>query len=141
MALQECWELYEKQYQGRVVRLRLNDAIEEYVCHPRYMHQVCISMQLNDVDENGFPFPEECKLLDELELLLKDRLEPQQISVFAAVITSEGLRMYIIYTYRPEFCQTVVKEINKDWIYHGISSTTQEDRNWQTIESLLEHAC
>jgi uncharacterized protein DUF695 len=139
MALQECWGLYEKQYEGHPLRVRLNEGIEEYVCHPRYMYQVCITVSLNDVDENGFPFPEECKLLDELEMLFKDKLQQQQISVFAAVLTSDGSRIYILYTYLPDFCQNAVDELNNDWIYHEIVTTTQEDRNWETIEALLEN--
>jgi len=139
MALQECWGLYEKEYEGNPLRIRLNEGIEDYVCHPRYMHQICIAVPLNDIDESGFPFPEECKLLDELEMLLKDKLEQQQISVFAAVITSNGFRVFILYTYLPDFCLKTVNELNNDWIYHPISSTTQEDRNWETIEDLIEN--
>lgn len=139
MALQECWGLYEKEFEGNPLRLRLNEGIEDYVCHPRYMHQICIAVPLNDVDENGFPFPEECKLLDELEMLLKDKLEQQQISVCAAVITSNGFRVFILYTYLPDFCIKTVNELNNDWIYHPITSTTEEDRNWETIEDLIEN--
>jgi len=139
MALQECWGLYEKQHEGNPLRVRLNEGIEDYVCHPRYMHQVCIAVPLNNIDENGFPFPEECKLLDELEMLLKEKLEQQQISIFAAVVTSNGFRVFILYTYQPDFCLNVISEINQDWIYHPISSTTQEDRNWETIEDLIEN--
>jgi len=137
MAHQECWGLFEKQYDGRPLRVRLNEGIEEYVCHPRYMHLVCIAVPLNDADENGFPYPEECKLLDELELVLKDRLQQQQVSVFAAVITSDGVRVFILYTYQPDFCQQVVQDTDLEWIYHQISATTHEDRNWETIEALL----
>jgi len=138
MALQECWGLYEKQYEGRPLRVRLNEGIEEYVCHPRYMHQVCITVPLNDADENGFPYPEECKLLDELEMLLKDKLQQQQVSVFAAILTSDGARIYILYTYLPDFCTQFISELNNDWIYHTITATTQEDRNWEMIEALTE---
>jgi len=137
MSYQECWGLYEKQYQGHPLRIRLNEGIQDYVCHPRYMHQVCISVPLNETDENGFPYAEECKLLDELESLLKDRLQEQQYSVFAAIITHNGVRLYILYTYIPDYCQKIAREINSDWIYHQFSSTTQEDKNWETIESLL----
>ena len=137
MAHQECWGLFEKQYDGRPLRVRLNEGIEAYVCHPRYMHLVCIAVPLNDADENGFPYPEECKLLDELELVLKDRLQQQQISVFAAVITSDGFRVFILYTYQPEFCLQVVQDTDLEWIYHQISVTTHEDRHWETIEALL----
>ena len=139
MSLQECWGLYEKQHEGHSLRVRLNEGVADYVCHPRYMHQVCVAVPLNEEDENGFPFPEECKLLDELELLLKDRLERQQISISVAVLTSDGFRVFIFYTYLPEFCLQAVNDLNNDWIYHSIATTTQEDRNWETIEALLEN--
>jgi len=140
MASQECWGLYEKLFEGYPLRVRLNESIEDYVCHPRYMHQVSISVPLNTVDESGFAFPEECKLLDELETLLKDKLQQQQISIFAAVLTSSGSRIYILYTYLPEFCVNTVNDLNKDWIYHSLSANAQEDRNWETIEALMEDA-
>ncbi|VAW65347.1 hypothetical protein MNBD_GAMMA09-2941 [hydrothermal vent metagenome] len=138
MVNQECWGLYEKQLNDRLIRVRLNEGIEDYVCHPRYMHQVCISVPLNDEDENGFPFPEECKLLDELELLLKNGLEEQQLSVFVAVVTSGGVRLYFIYTSQPDSCLELLEKINADWIYHQLSADAREDRNWQAIEALLQ---
>lgn len=137
MTNQECWGLYEKQYDDHPLRLRLNESIEEYVCHPRYKNMVCVVIPLNDADENGFAYPEECKLLDELELVLRDRLEENQLSVFAAAVTSDGFRMYVTYTYHIETCEEIVNEVNKDWIYHDLSVTAQEDRNWEAIESLV----
>jgi len=137
MALQECWGLYEKQFEGQPLRVRLNEGIEDYVCHPRYMHQICVVVPLNDADENGFPFPEESKLFDELELLLKEKLELQQISVFAAVLTLDACRIFVLYTYRPDFCLQAVEQLNKQWIYHSIVAIAQEDRNWETIEALI----
>jgi len=137
MAQQDCWGLYEKQLEGHAVRIRLNEGIEEYVCHPRYMYQLTITVALNDVDENGFPYPEECKLLDELELLLKDRLEQQQVAVFVAVVTTRGHRLYILYTYMPDFCKKVTAETDRLWIYHELSSESQEDRHWEMVEGLL----
>ncbi|VAW58869.1 hypothetical protein MNBD_GAMMA11-630 [hydrothermal vent metagenome] len=137
MVKQECWQLYEKQLDGQPLRVRLNKAIEDYVCHPRYKYQISITVPLNDEDEGGFPFPEECKLLDELELLLKDKLQAQQLSVFAAVLTSGGVRMYLIYTSQPDTCLKMIDEINADWIYHHLSSNAREDRDWEIIEELL----
>ncbi len=138
MARQECWKLYERQLDGRLLRIRLNEAIEDYICHPRYSYQVSISVPLNDTDKSGFPFPEECKLLDELELLLKDRLQAQQLSVFAAVLTRAGVRLYLIYTCNPDICLSMIDKINTDWIYHSLSSGAREDSKWEAIEELLE---
>jgi len=137
MAQYDCWGLYEKQFEGHAVRIRLNEGVGEYVCHPRYMYQHTITVPLNDVDESGFPFPEECKLLDELEMLLKDRLEEQQVAVFVAVVTTLGYRLYILYTYMPDFCKKVTMETDRLWIYHQLSSTSEEDRDWKMVEDLL----
>jgi len=133
---QECWGLYEKNYDNYSLRIRLNESIEKYVCHPRYKYMLCISIPLNDADENGFAYPEECKLLDELELLLRDQLEEQQLSVFAAVITSDGFRMYIAYTFQTSVCEEIVQRINDGWVYHDVSVHVQEDKNWETIASI-----
>ena len=137
MAYQEYWELNKTQLDGQDVNIRVNGGIEEYVCHPRYMYQISIAVTLNDIDEKGMPYAAEEKLLDELELLLRDKLENQKISVFAAAVTTQGVRLYIIYTYIPDFCKKVVDEINRIWVYHSISHSQQEDRYWETIESLL----
>jgi len=137
MSNQECWGLYEKKYEDHPLRLRINESIEEYVCHPRYKYLLCVSIPLNDPDENGFAYPEECKLLDELELMLRDKLEDQQLSIFAAVITSDGFRLHLAYTYNTKVCEEFIQQINQDWIYHDISVTVQEDKNWEAIESLL----
>ncbi len=137
MAYQEYWELNKTHYDGHPINIRVNDGIEDYVCHPRYMYQISIAVALNDTDDFGFPYEEECRLLDELEQLFRERLENQKISIFAAAVTADGFRLYIIYTYIPDFCKKVIEEVNRMWIYHSISLSQQEDRNWETIEALL----
>ncbi len=139
MAYQEYWDLYKTHYDGQAVNIRLNQGIEEYVCHPRYMYQINICVPLNHMDDLGFPFDEESRLLDELEELLREKLETQKVSVFAASVTCNGIRMYIIYTYIPDYCKKVVDEINRVWVYHSISHTQQEDRYWETIEQILQN--
>ncbi len=139
MAYQEYWELYKKHQDGQTVNIRLNQGIEDYVCHPRYMYQVNIAVPLNHIDEQGLPYAEESRLLEELEMLLRERLETQKVSVFAASITSEGYRMFIIYTFIPDYCKKVVDEINRVWIYHSLSHSQQEDRYWETIEEIIKN--
>ena len=137
MPQQEYWGLYEKQLDGVPVRVRMNKGLEEYICHPRYMYQVTITVPLNDIDEHGMPFPEESRLLDELELLLRDRLVVHKVSVFVAVITTEGFQIFVLYTYMPDFCELAVHETNRLWIYHRLSCKCQEDREWEVVEGLL----
>lgn len=137
MAYQEYWELYETKYDGLPVNIRVNEGIENYVCHPRYMYQITISVTLNDADAQGLPYEEESRLLDELERVLRDRLENQKISIFAAVVTSDGVRRYILYTFIPDFCRKVAAEIDRVWVYHAISHEQKEDRYWETIEALI----
>jgi aspartate-semialdehyde dehydrogenase len=138
MAKPECWGLYEMQYDEHPLRLRLNESIEEFICHPRYKHLLCITIPLNDVDENGFAHAEECKLLDEVELILRDQLEAQQLCVFVAAVTSDGFRLYLTYSSQVAACEDILAAVNQDWIYHSISSYAQEDRNWEALEALLE---
>ncbi len=137
MAYQDYWELYETKHGGMPVSIRLNEGIEDYVCHPRYMYQVTVSITLNDASPQGLPYEDESRLLDELEQVLRDRLENQKISVFAAAVTADGVRKYILYTYIPDFCKKVIAEIDRVWIYHSIGHSQQEDRYWETIESLI----
>ena len=137
MAYQESWELYDTHFDGLLATVKLNEGVENYVCHPKYMYQMSIAVPLNNADAGGFPYPEENQLLDELEALLRDKLENHQISVFAAVVTADGFRLYILYTYIPDFCKKVIEETDRVWVYHSISSSLQEDKNWEMIESLL----
>ncbi len=139
MAYQDYWELYKTHNDGQTINIRLNQGIEDYVCHPRYMYQVDIHVPLNQVDAAGFPYEDESRLLEELELLLRDRLESQKVSVFAASVTSQGMHRFILYTFIPDYCKKVVDEINRVWIYHSLSHTQQEDRYWETIEEMLQN--
>ncbi len=139
MAYQEYWELYKKHHDGHAVNIRLNQGIEDYVCHPRYMYQVNIAVPLNHIDDAGFPYEEEVRLLEELEMLLRERLETQKVSVFAASVTSDGYRIFILYTFIPDYCKKVVEEINRVWIYHSLSHSQQEDRYWETIEEIIQN--
>jgi|GEM_PF-3061910 len=133
-----CWGLYEMQYDAQPLRLSLNESIEEFICHPRYKHLLCIAIPLNDADEYGFAHAEECKLLDEVELILRDQLEAQQLCVFVAAVSSDGFRLYLAYCSQAAACEDIIAAVNDDWIYHSISSYAQEDRHWETLEALLQ---
>ncbi|MCW9013568.1 MAG: DUF695 domain-containing protein [Gammaproteobacteria bacterium] len=131
------WSVYFRDYQGHPLSLRLNKNVEAYICHAKYIYQLTITVPLSTMDIDGYPYAEENRLLMELEALLQDRLETSSVSVFVAVVTTDGVRMFILYTFLPEYCEKMVKEINRDWVYHNLAAEIQQDEHWELLESLV----
>lgn len=132
------WSVHSRYFDGYPMSLRLNREIEDFICHTKYVYQLSITLPLSTMDEHGYPYAEEDRLLQELESLLQDRLALNRLSVFVAVLTTAGVRMYLLYTFLPEYCEKIVREIDRDWMYHNLSISFHRDETWEALKGLLE---
>ena len=132
------WSVHVREKDGVVNSLRLNEGIEAYICHPKYSFFVGVSVSLRQVDESGLPCDEEKSILDELESLIVEQLVDNMLCVFTSVMTAEGSRDYIMYTYAPQQCEKILGVLNETWSHHDIQFVFQEDPDWDVFKILLD---
>jgi len=131
------WSVHVSEMDGSLISLRLNKDINDYVCHPRYSSFLGVSVSLRQASKSGLPCNEEKNILEELEVLIVEQLVDNMLCVLAAVITAEGSREFMMYTYAPEQCEKILGVLNETWSHHDIQFTLQRDPNWDVYETLL----
>ena len=131
------WSVQVSEKNGSLVSLRLNESINDYVCHPQYAFFLGISVCLKEASKSGFPLEKEKCVLSELEDLLVEQLVDNMLCVLVAVITENGSREFMMYTYAPRQCEKILGVLNEIWFHHDIEFTLQEDPEWDVFETLL----
>ena len=131
------WSAHVSEKEGFFTSLRVNESIDDYICHPQYRFFLGLSVCLKKVDETGFPYEEEKNVLAELEDLIIEQLVDNQLCVLTAVLTSQGNREFMLYTYTPEQCEKVIAVLKDNWVYHDIQYVLEEDANWNVFEALI----
>lgn len=131
------WSVHVREKGGSLVSLRVNETIEDMLCHPQYSHMLGVSLAIRKPDSRGMPQADEDAILDELEDIFLEQLVNNMLCVFPAVITSSGEREYVFYTYAPEQSLKIISMINQTWSYHELQSTIDEDKQWDVLDALL----
>lgn len=132
------WSVHVSEKDGSSISLRLNEQIKDYVCHPQYQIFLGVSVKFRRASESGFPLEDEKIILVELEALIVEQLVENMLCVLAAVITADGSRCFMMYTYAPEQCEKILKVLNDTWMYHDITFSLQKDSGWNVLETFLE---
>jgi hypothetical protein len=105
--------------------------------HPSYNHQVGIAVPLNDPDQNGFPSPEESEQLNDIENQVSRMLEPGNASLLVGVISTSGMREFILYTANPNEVQRKFEELKKETLTHTLQLMIQLDKRWNVYKSFV----
>lgn len=129
--------MHVSERDGSLSSLRLNEDIHDYVCHPKYSSFLGISIAFKKTSITGMPADEEKNILAELEALLAEQLVDNMLCVLAAVVTENGSREFMMYTYAPVQCEKILGVLNETWMHHDIKFTMQEDSEWDVFETLL----
>jgi len=100
--IQDSWSVSEGQYDGKPLIARLNGGLKPLLADSRYQHRIGIALPFNTPGDDGLPSGEESWQVSEIEDLIAAELEEHHESVFAAVITTNGMREFIFYTSDPD---------------------------------------
>lgn len=131
------WSVHVSEKDNLVRRFCLNEAISEFVCHPKYSFFLGISLTFKKPDASGFAVAAEKEILTELESILIDQLVSTHLCLFSAIITSQGSRDYILYTYNPEQCMKILEVVKQNWLQHELQFIWQADPDWDVFSIML----
>jgi hypothetical protein len=111
--IEESWSFFEGEHNGKPLFARANLALKPYIGHPEYQHQIGVAMPFNSPDEHGFPSAQESLELNQIEDMLCAKLEDDNQSLFAAVITTGGMREFVFYTRNPQSVKVKLREVTQ----------------------------
>lgn len=115
--------------------LRINHGVAQAVGHPDFAHQVGVAIPFRDADESGFPGPLESNELAQIEDDLASALEANRLCLYAASITTGGMREFVFYTSDPDQTRALIETYTKTITGHELQLIIRPDPKWDVYKS------
>jgi hypothetical protein len=128
------WQVTQGQYDGKPLVVRLNVAVDRFRAHPDLGYQVGVAIPFTAPDERGLPQGEELEELNRIEDHIFATLQIACRSVVAAVITTNGMREFVLYAHDPaeiEAKHGLLKTLVES--QHEVQLMIQPDPTWRVF--------
>jgi hypothetical protein len=135
--VEQSWTMFHGEFDGKPLIARANAGLKPHVGHPNYSHHVGVSIPFQNPDQNGFPQSDEAAELMNIEDKICAELEIGNQSLFAAVITTNGMREFVFYTSNPEAVQTKLEKLKGEIRSHSVQVIIKHDANWNTYREFV----
>ena len=135
--VEQSWSMFQGEHDGKPLIARANVALKRFAGHPKYSHQVGVAVPFRAPDENGFPQSEEASEFMEIEDQICAELEDRNESLFAAVITTGGMREFVFYTSNPQGVELKLKSLNEKIHSHTIQGMIRPDEHWDVFRQFI----
>lgn len=132
----DTWSIGQDITEGKPMFVRVRNGLKEAAGHPSYPFQIGVAIPLLNPTEDGLTTNTEADELGKIEDLLVEKLTTNNQSVFAMVITFNGMREFVFYAseWKPEFFEQEVKSINSG--AHELQFMMKRDPKWDTFIQL-----
>jgi hypothetical protein len=130
------WSVGQGQNDGRVMIVRLNTGYRKLGSVPAYEHQVGIAVPFRTPEPTGLPSSAENAELGEIEDLICDSLQEQTESLLVAIITTSGMREFVLYTRAPQELQQRFEKLRSRITSHEMQMMIQPDPGWEIYAQL-----
>ena len=136
ISLKENWSISKGSHQGNLLLIRFNTDAKRIIGHPDYQHQVGIVIPINSPTEIGLPDNAESVDLNKIEDLLVNQLQENNESLLVAVITTSGVREFVLYTSDPQNLKEKFDLIKEFVQTHEPQIIIQPDEKWEIYKQL-----
>ena len=128
------WQVSKGQYDGRPLIVRVNTSADPFRGHPELSNQVGIAVPFKLPNEDGMPSSAELEELNEIEDRLFEIFQSGQQAVVVAVITTSGMREFVLYAHDPNEIVGKHRQLQSEISHHEIQLMIQADRDWTTFK-------
>src|SRR5689334_19709765 len=95
---EEQWSLYSSTVKGKPASFYIDLGLVEVAPIENMPHFICVTLSMNDADEDGLSSPTEQKALIRIENKLVHSLKDEHDVIYVGRLTSEGKRSFYFYT-------------------------------------------
>jgi hypothetical protein len=132
------WTLAQGVMDGQPIIVRMNKSISERRDQQRQMpYWLKIVVPLREPDSNGFARGAEADELEALEERLITSIEGSGEGVLVGVLSSGGIREYMVYARTAEGVSEAVAAFGRDSQWHQIQYAVQRDNEWSAYKEFL----
>jgi hypothetical protein len=131
------WFVSERTHSGNPMIVRADAAFRGRGGVAGYTHQVGIAVPLRKPEPNGLPSTEESEQLNIIEETIVGELESGRESMLVAVITTNGMREFVLYTKDPKKMQERFERWKELLVSHELQMMMQPDKEWDVYNRLV----
>jgi hypothetical protein len=134
--LREAWFISRGTYAGKPTIVRINKGVAPVAGHPSFRHQVGVAVPFRAPDANGFPNREESVELEAIEDRLAAELGTDRLCLYAAAITTGGMREFVFYSSDPAATHDRLERLGREIQSHQLQHIIQPDPKWRVFRKL-----
>lgn len=132
----DSWKVFQGTYGESPMILRVDEAYRHGKPPAGYEYQMGVTVPFKDASPDGLPGPADMGDLEVVEDLVAS--EPRGLLV--AVITTQGMREFVLYTADPSWVEDWAHELGARVPGHEVQVMVQGDPGWETYRQLLAGA-
>jgi hypothetical protein len=130
------WLVAKGEHNGRICIIRCNSGYKDYGSLAGYEHQVGIAVPFRAAQPSGLPSPQEELELNPVEDAICASLEETAQSLLVAIITTSGMREFVLYTCAPEQVKQRFVLLRGSITSHQLQLMIQPDKDWAVYAQL-----
>jgi hypothetical protein len=114
--------------------IRANEGLRGCTGHPEYPYRVGIAVPFVAPDDEGLPSSDEIPQLDSVEDTIFGVLSTENESLLAVVITTCGMREFVLYTGAPEQVKVKFEKLKGMIETHRLQMIIEVDKSWNVYK-------
>jgi hypothetical protein len=126
----ESWTLFEGLRDGRPAVVRTNAGLRAFAGHPAYGCEIEVVVPFRSPSPLGLPDGQEEGELEIVGEALVELLTSGEESLFAAMVTTGGVREYVFYTSDPDAAREKLEAFRARVQSHALQVLIREDPAW-----------
>lgn len=119
---------------------RINRGLDAVAGHSLFPTQIGIAIPLNQPRPDGLPDGEEQKVLYQIEDWIRAELAAENRSLFVGVITTSGMREFVLYTSDEEAATEKIRNLVDRTKSHEVQYIVKDDAEWAVYKALSGQA-
>lgn len=125
------------QNDGKIMLVRANTGYRGLGSLPGYEYQAGIAIPFRAPEPTGLPPRTETAQLNAIEDAIQHSIEVQAESLLVAIVTTGGMREFVLYTRDPESLRRRFDQLRAATASHDLQLMIQPDRTWEVYSRLL----
>ena len=134
-SIPKSWMVGEGTHEGKAVATRFNISLRPIAGHEDFPDRLGIIAPLRQANDRGFPSRAEIRQLDAIEELIEKRMSGGNESLLAGVVTSGGVREFVVYTSNIEGAAKKAEAVAAEVTTHSLQVIVRNDPQWRVYRT------
>lgn len=129
------WSVGHGEREGKPIITRFNRGLHILVGQPSFTKQLGIAVPFTHPTIEGLPGSEESGELSDLEDEIRRRFTVANESLFAGVITTGGMREFVLYTSNEASAVAKAEALVRETKHHQVQYIVNDDPEWNVFKT------